>query len=343
MQSPGTKNISKKPKSGFLRLFFLDQKHFSKTKELILDNAKADFDYIIRIVFAVIVISLGMLIDSTAVVIGGMLIAPLFWPIFGFAIGIVEGKSKVVTKSFFTLLKSLLIVVGIAIVIGLIAPAHILESQEFVSQTTPTLFDLLIGLASGFLGAFIVSHPKISSSFAGVVIAAAIVPPLAAVGIALAKGDIDSFGKALLLSLASLIAITFSASVLFYISHVKTKGFKQIFKTYKASIVWFAVLLIIVIIPLILFTNQIIKHTRQERVITEVVTSKLVDTTLDTVVLTERNDILTVKVTVHSKDEITDSEIQDIAHALSKELEESIVLHVNTIPVIQKTEVVNYE
>ncbi|MBU1167365.1 DUF389 domain-containing protein [Patescibacteria group bacterium] len=340
-----SRNNKKSPKinfRNFVRHFFLSPENIERTRNNICDNAKGDFDFVLRTVFSVLVIALGLIIDSTSVVIGGMLIAPLFWPILGFSLGLIEGHSRLVSRSSITLVKSFAIIFVIALVVGLAAPTHILEAEEFTALTSPTIFDLFIGLAAGFLGAFIVAHPKISSSFAGVAIAAAVVPPLTASGIALSKGELDIFGTSFLLAIASLVSITFSASIFFFFTKLRTESYKALLIKRKEDLLWFMIALIIVIVPLALLTNQIIKKTDQKNIATEIITSRLDDAGVADVKVSEKNKIVNIDVVLRREKEITDAEMSDISNGISNELRQSISLKLRTVPVVDKAKIVNF-
>jgi len=148
----------------YISPFFISKKRQEKVYCEIKESAKGDFDFFVLTVFSAIIITLGFVVDSSAVVIGGMLLAPLVWPILALSLAIVKGKSKVLQSSSFTLLKSTLVILLIAIALGFVSPNYALKNTEFLARTSPTIFELFIALASGFVGAFIIAYPKIGSS-----------------------------------------------------------------------------------------------------------------------------------------------------------------------------------
>lgn len=322
--------------------FSLTKQELKSTQERVLKNSKTTFDFVLRTVFSVLLIILGMIIDSTAVVIGGMLVAPLFWPLLGFALGVIEGNPKVFTQTLFTLAKSIILSVAIAVLVGLIAPDQVLESNEFLSRTSPTVFDLLIGVASGFLGAYIVSHPKISSTFAGVAIAAAIVPPIVAMGIALSKGEFSILGGTFLLMISSLIAMVFAGSMFFYFAHIRRRNAKQFFEEQKEKILWISVSLFIVFVPLILLTNEIVTQSYRENVVSQLIEARLASVTIQSIEITEEDNIAAVSVTLIKDQELTDREMQEITKSIANELNQSVSLNVRLVPLIERTEIYNY-
>ena len=315
------------------RPFFLDKKRQEKVYGQIKENAEPDLDFYTMTIFAGIIITLGIIIDSTAVVIGGMLIAPLVWPILAISLGITMGRSQLLQKSMFTLLKSILVILIVSVLIGLIVPDLVIENIEYLSRTSPTLFELLIGLAAGFIGAFIIAYPKMGSAIAGVVVAAAIVPPIATIGLSLSKGDFGAVGGASLLLISNLIAITFAASILFLISNFRSQS-EQAEEKRKSGFRWTMLLLVIIIIPLVLITKQTATEVRQITVVKDVVSSALENTSISEIKVVEQDGFLTVTLALRSAEKITADQIEAVQNVLVKRLNRAVLMKVNIIPIV---------
>ena len=108
-------------------------------------------------------------------------------------------------------------ILAIAVVVGFIH-RDVPLTAEILSRTDPRLFDLIIALAGGAAGAVAVLSPRVGTAIVGVAVATALVPPLAAAGILLARADFASAGGALLLALTNVVAIQFAFSVVFWVS-----------------------------------------------------------------------------------------------------------------------------
>src|SRR5690606_9017315 len=119
--------------------------------------------YFILLAVAGSIITIGLLIDNTATIIGGMLIAPLFWPIVALALAIMEGKQHMLGDSLFTLFRSFIILFSLGAIAGLINPVSQFGA-EIISRTQPTIYELLIAIVSGFGGAFTLVYSKKSAS-----------------------------------------------------------------------------------------------------------------------------------------------------------------------------------
>jgi uncharacterized hydrophobic protein (TIGR00271 family) len=114
-----------------------------------------------------------------------MIVAPLMGPILGLALGTVLGDARMFRRSLVAEFTGVILVVLTGMLVAAaVSPTHIdFAGSEIAGRTSPTLFDLAIGLAAGLAGAYCTVHPGLQSSVAGVAIAVALVPPLAVTGL----------------------------------------------------------------------------------------------------------------------------------------------------------------
>lgn len=169
----------------------------------------------VMLLLSVAIATFAVLQDSTAVVIGAMLIAPLMTPIMGTAAGIVYGWPKRVASSMAMVAGGVAGSIGLAFILATWVPALVPlgVNAQVVSRISPTLVDMLIALAAGAAGAYATVDDRVSSSITGVAIAVALVPPLAVVGITLQAGQVgDSLGASLLF-LTNLVSIILAGSL----------------------------------------------------------------------------------------------------------------------------------
>lgn len=167
-----------------------------------------------------IIATLGLLENSTAVIIGAMLIAPLLSLITRSSIALVRGDLTRVWRALITLLIGILLAIGVSGVLGLLVSLTFFNTfeqlpSEIVSRTMPNLFDLIVALAGGAADAYALARPNITATLPGVAIATALMPPLCIVGIGVALGRMDLSIGALLLFLANLTGIVFASSLVF--------------------------------------------------------------------------------------------------------------------------------
>lgn len=172
--------------------------------------------------FASVIASMGIITDSTAVVIGAMLIAPLMTPLMGMAISLVMGWPNRLVRSTILAFGGIGFAIGIGILLGLISPADIdtATNSQILARTSPTALDLITAIAAGGAGAYGLSRPDVSDSLPGVAIAISLVPPLTVVGIAYSQGDMVAGRGALLLFATNMIAILVVGGLTFILTGV---------------------------------------------------------------------------------------------------------------------------
>lgn len=159
--------------------------------------------------FASVIASTGVIADSTAVVIGAMLVAPLMTPLMGMAISLVMGWPNRLARAAMIALGGIVFAIAIGVLLGLTSPLNIdtAVNPQILARTSPTIIDLITAVAAGGAGAYGLSRPDVSDSLPGVAIAISLVPPLTVVGIAFSQGDWSAGLGALLLFTTNMLAI----------------------------------------------------------------------------------------------------------------------------------------
>lgn len=169
--------------------------------------------------FAAIVASYGLLADSTAVVIGAMVIAVLLGPISGIGLALVSRDQKLLRNALLSLTTGTFEVFFVAYIIGKFH-VQVPLSQELLARTQPNLFDLMIALSGGAAGAYAMGRRVPGGTLIGVAIATALVPPLCSGAIAAAHGSWSLSQGAILLFLTNLVAIQCAYSIILYLLDV---------------------------------------------------------------------------------------------------------------------------
>lgn len=165
------------------------------------------------LMFAIIVASVGLNVNSTAVIIGAMLISPLMGPIMGIGYGISINDFELIKKSFRSISIAAVISILSAMLYFLITPLSEARS-ELLARTTPTLWDVLIALFGGLAGVLATTRKEKSDVIPGVAIATALMPPLCTAGYGLASGHFYYFFGAFYLFVINTVFIAL-ATVLF--------------------------------------------------------------------------------------------------------------------------------
>ncbi len=151
--------------------------------------------------FSIIIASVGLNVNSTAVIIGAMLISPLMGPIIGVGMALGTNDTALLRDS----LRNLLVMVGISLVVStlffLLSPLSLLNPTELEARTSPTIYDVLIAFFGGLAGIFENSRKERGTVLSGVAIATALMPPLCTAGYGLAHWNAHYFVGAMYLFL----------------------------------------------------------------------------------------------------------------------------------------------
>lgn len=203
----------------------------------------------IMLVLSAVIASTGVMTDSTATVIGAMIIAPLSTPIMGIALGIARQER----------LGSVLFVVGGVLVVVLVGVAFaqlmpdgydLLSNSQIAGRTSPGLFDMIAAMATGFAGAIALARKDVAAVLPGVAIAISLVPPLAVSGVCLGAGSLGLAFGAFLLFFSNLLALVFAGSLVFaYLSFAFERAPGQRRSKAKARVL-LVVLLVLVFVPM---------------------------------------------------------------------------------------------
>jgi len=177
----------------------------------------------VLIVLASVIASAGIIADSTATVIGAMIVAPLMTPILGTALAIVLARRRLILVNIALVVAGAASVVAIAFVLGLTTHLRFLAetNSQIAARVSPRLIDLVAALATGAVGAFAVVRSDVSDTLPGVAIAISLVPPLAVVGLSLESGAPEQAIGALLLFGTNVGAIIATGTLVFLLHGVR--------------------------------------------------------------------------------------------------------------------------
>ncbi len=200
--------------------FTLDDVNYSQSIKDIKEGVSFKGFNIWILICSILIASLGLNMNSTAVVIGAMLISPLMGPIVGLGLGIGIFDRKLINRS----LKNIGIAAFISIITAYlffkITPTE--EVNELLSRTRPTVLDLFVAFFGGVAGILAAARCLSTNTIPGVAIATALMPPLCTAGFGLAIGNWDYFAGALFLFLMNCIMISIAALlVVLYLRYPK--------------------------------------------------------------------------------------------------------------------------
>lgn len=186
-----------------------DQAHPDKIDATIRANTRVSGTNMWVLMFAIAVASIGLNVNSTAVVIGAMLISPLMGPIVGMGYGLAVGDTALIRQA----VRNIMVFVAISLVTAtlyfLLTPLKEAQS-ELLARTQPTLWDVLIAFFGGSAGIVALTRKEGGNAIPGVAIATALMPPLCTAGYGLAHGNWQYFFGASYLFAINCVFIAFS-------------------------------------------------------------------------------------------------------------------------------------
>ena len=193
---------------------YASEERFKDLFVALRDDARMSTAYVMLMLLSTLLATIGLYQNSTAVVIGAMLLAPLMAPIISFAMGMLRLDHDLYRHSAFKIAIGVALALGSAALVTLLFP-HKPVTNEMLGRLSPSLLDLGVAIFAGIAGAYTKSYKEILQSLAGVAIAVALVPPLAVAGIGLGRGDPYFFGQAFLLFSTNLVGIIVFAALTF--------------------------------------------------------------------------------------------------------------------------------
>ena len=191
----------------------LDLQEGAETPERTVEKISANITFrgtnLWILIFAILVCAVGLNVNSTAVIIGAMLISPLMGPIMGVGVGVGIQDLALVWRSARNLGVAVLISLITSTLYFLVSPLEDAAS-ELLARTSPTLWDVLIAFFGGAAGIIAATRREMSNLVPGVAIATALMPPICTAGFGLANGEPTFLFGALYLFLINAVFISFS-------------------------------------------------------------------------------------------------------------------------------------
>ena len=225
------------------------------------------------LIFAIFIASLGLNVNSTAVIIGAMLISPLMGPIIGMGLAVGIADLKLFKRALTNYLITTVISVVTATIYFTISP--ITEAQsELLARTSPTLYDVLIALFGGAAGILAISTKSKNNVIPGIAIATALMPPLCTAGYGLAVSNTSYFFGAFYLYFINTVFIAFTTCIGVRLLHFHRKKFVDREKMKRVNY-YIAGILLITMIPAGYMTWRIIKQSVIENNIEKFVRDEL--------------------------------------------------------------------
>ena len=218
---------------------------------MLKDSAAPTIEYYILTLLSSIIATLGLIMGSSAVIIGAMIVAPLMTPILALSLGVVWGDLRFMGTSIKSVFFGTLLAILIASMITFVVP-ELEYSQEILSRTRPSLYDIIIALASGIVGAYGYANKKISNALVGIAIAVALLPPLCTVGIGLGTLNMEVALGSATLFIINLVSISLAGAVVFWIMKIHPLGAdeEEVKRRAMFQIITTVMILVVISVPL---------------------------------------------------------------------------------------------
>jgi len=181
-----------------------------------------DFDFYLFAVLGVTMASLGLALDSPEVIIGSMLIAPVLYPFLSLALALVLSDLTLAYRSVRTLFTSIITSIGLSFLLAFVLSLFVGvdTNGQILARAEPSVLYFIIAFVSGIAATYSLVHANLNETLPGVAISVSLVPPLAAVGVALALLNTSIAIGALVLFLVNAVGILLASMVTFTLMDV---------------------------------------------------------------------------------------------------------------------------
>ncbi|WP_251966592.1 TIGR00341 family protein [Parabacteroides sp. AD58] len=253
--------VNKSIKAFFTRMLDIrqEQENEQETIESIKKGVEFKGTNLWVLIFATFIASLGLNTNSTAVIIGAMLISPLMGPIMGFGLGLGIADFDLIKRSFRNFATATLFSVITSSIYFLISPINEAQS-ELLARTQPTLYDVLIAFFGGLAGIVASSTKSKGNVIPGVAIATALMPPLCTAGFGLATGNLYYFFGAFYLYFINTVFISLATYLVVRVLKYPKKVFLDKEREKKVTR-YVGIIVVFTIVPSLFLSYRLVKTT----------------------------------------------------------------------------------
>jgi uncharacterized hydrophobic protein (TIGR00341 family) len=219
--------------------------------------SKTNIVYFLYLILSAIVVTIGLIKNNSAIVIGGMVIAPLLGPVIALSFSVILGDFKLARQSLVTVFAG----IGFALFISIISSFLFelpTDSAEFLSRTRVDILDMVLAIASGAAGALAILN-RGASSLVGVMVAVALLPPTVVLGMSVGSFLWSAALGSMLLLFVNINSIVLSAILVFSLSGIRPNKYEEIKKANnsKKYSILFIIILISLLVIAVYYSNAI--------------------------------------------------------------------------------------
>jgi len=295
-------------------------------------SARRLTNFFVLLLLAAVIATFGLISDSTASVIGAMIVAPLMGPIMATAAAVVMGSAERALRSLALVVVGVLCVIALSMALAWIVPdvaISFTENSQLASRIAPGLLALLTALASGAAGAFITAREEIADSIGGVAIAISLVPPLCVVGIALRVGEFGPASGAMMLFITNFLAILLAGGLTFLLGGLGRVAItdKNV-RTRRNAFIVVIVATLLIAIPLSFTTYNAVSDALDDRAALQEVDAWLDGATYHIIAVNVNGS--DVVVTVDGDGELRP--LKELANTLALTLKRPVTVNLRVVP-----------
>lgn len=307
---------------------YASEERFKDLFVALRDDARMSGAYVVLMILSTVLATIGLYQNSTSVVIGAMLLAPLMSPIVSLAMGILRHDQELFRRSAAKVVAGVVLALASAIFITLLFPYKPV-TNEMIARLSPSLLDLGVAIFAGIAGAYTKSYKEILQSLAGVAIAVALVPPLAVAGIGLGRAEPYFFGQAFLLFSTNLVGILVAATLTF-----RMLGYSPVIRS-KRRLGYAVLALALITIPLYLTFEDIAEEIQWERSWQKerfLVNGKYI--IVKEAEIVSRHDRKIVLMDILARERLTRDDLNDFKEKIQHNFSKKLVIRANIIYIL---------
>jgi uncharacterized hydrophobic protein (TIGR00271 family) len=261
---------------------FINLNNGEEKAELVLENIKSNISFrgsnLWILACAIVIASVGLNVNSTAVIIGAMLISPLMGPIVGAGFALAIYDIDLLKRSLKNLFIATVVSLLVASIYFFISPFKETQS-ELLSRTSPTIYDVLIAFFGGLVGVIALTRVEKGNPIPGVTIATALMPPLCTAGYGIAIGNFSYFFGAFYLYTINCFFICIAT--FFIIKYLKYERVKNLNTKFEKLIRYgITSLIVIMIVPSFYLAYTLLNEKRYSQRVEKFITNEFINNDL---------------------------------------------------------------
>ncbi|MBU4232093.1 MAG: DUF389 domain-containing protein, partial [Proteobacteria bacterium] len=333
MEHQGNSGANHEGRAGRFQWLSTTPERLQRVREEITLGSEPKVSFYALLTTASLIASFGLIANSTAVIIGAMLVSPLMTPIIGISLALVVSDTPLLGRALRAEVLGVVLAIGVAAILG-VFPLALQPTPEMLSRTEPNLMDLLVAVLAGFAGTYALIDARLSPALPGVAIATAIVPPLANSGLCLAMGAYQGAWGSFLLFFANFLAILLVSAGTFVAAgmapRITWSNKWEFVRTFGVALAGFFLVAILLTHTLV----RIVKERYLNRDLRAIITEKLSQfpsTSLVDLLQKDYEDKLYVLATVRTPSVIAPDKVMAIQEALASRLKRPSELIIRAI------------